>query len=224
MILRRQNPSHLTTLREIWIRHGARRARRCDAADQRRSRASASWASDATCVPVPVEDAGEREAPAVGDPSAAQLVEQPVVGAQRPVEPDRVVEAGGEHPLPVRAPPDGPTARCRAGTRRSSTRTRTPAASGRRRAARARASSRARTARGRRGASTSAPLEVQIRRLARRSDSGAGTPLGAETAAMSIDASGRWKLAMRFSTAPRAWYATTWRVANEPLSRTRSTS
>ena len=43
-------------------------------------------------------------------------------------------------------------------------------------------------------------------------------------AGMSIESSGRWKLAMRFSTAPRAWYAPTWRVAKEPLSRTRSTS
>ena len=56
------------------------------------------------------------------------------------------------------------------------------------------------------------------------SASGAGTPAGAAIADRSTDSSGRWKLAMRFSTAPRAWYATTWRVANDPLSRTRSTS
>ena len=34
---------------------------------------------------------------------------------------------------------------------------------------------------------------------------GAGTSTGADTAAMSIVGSGRWKLAMRFRTAPRAW-------------------
>ena len=36
------------------------------------------------------------------------------------------------------------------------------------------------------------------------SDSGAGTPVGALIAGMSTDASGRWKLAMRLSTAPCA--------------------
>ena len=93
MILRLQHPRHLTTLREYLSRRST---------GQRRSRASASWATDATCVPCAVEDAGERQAPPVGDTASPQLVQQPVVGAQRPVEPDRVVETGGEHLLPIR--------------------------------------------------------------------------------------------------------------------------
>src|SRR5262245_13492406 len=49
-----------------------------------------------------VEDPGGAEAPGVGHPPAPKLEEQPFVGAERPVEPDRMVEAGREHPLPVR--------------------------------------------------------------------------------------------------------------------------